>query len=116
MFILDLCKPIGVQKVSQIPDNSITATSYFSSSFYPHYGRLNETRGMGWCPKTTHDRNDYLQVDLGRQHTLCAVATQGRASGGAAEWTTSYKLSGSTDGVNWSFYQENNKDKVLEWL
>ena len=101
--------------MSQIPDNRISASTYYGSKYYPHYGRLHDTRERGWCPETEHDRTDYLQVDLGRQFTLCALATQG-SPGKYDEWTTRYKLSVSTDSVNWSFYQENNKDKVSEWL
>ena len=109
IIVSDPCQPIGVQDVNKIPDSSMTASSNYSENQYPYYGRLHGTRGNGWCPKTTNDRTDYLQVDLGAQHSVCKLATQG-ASG---EWTTRYKLSLSLDGVSWSFYQEDHKDKVL---
>ena len=65
---------------------------------------------VGWCPEGKHtNRDDYLQIDMGAQGTVCAVATQGRRS---SEWTTRYKLSVSGDGANWSFYKENNETKV----
>ena len=105
------CEPIGVQDVNTIPDSSMTASSYIGGNYYPYYGRLYGTRGYGWEPKTTNDRTDYLQVDLGALHSVCALATQGRRIGG--EWTTQYKVSLSRDGVSWSFYQEDHKDKVL---
>ena len=89
----------------------MTASSYYSTNYYPHYGRLHDARGSGWCSKTQDDRTDYLQVDLGAQHSVCALATQGRPTGG--EWTRQYKVSLSRDGVSWSFYQEDNKVKVL---
>ena len=93
----------------------MTASSYYNSHYYPHYGRLHGRRGRGaWCPKTTDNRGDYLQIDMGAQRTVCAVATQGRARYG--EWTKRYKLSLSRDGVNWLFYQEDNKTKVIERL
>ena len=89
----------------------MTAPSYFNTDYYPYYGRLHATRGKGWEPGTADDRTDYLQVDLGALHSVCALATQGRRTG--IEWTTQYKVSLSRDGVSWSFYQENNKDKVF---
>ncbi|XP_078352239.1 lactadherin-like [Oculina patagonica] len=72
-------------------------------------GRLNgET---GWCQATSTISNDYLQVDMGAVRTICAVATQGKKNG---SYVTSYKLSLSTDGVNWNTYQEGNTDKVFQ--
>ena len=110
IFVSGLCEPIGVADVNKIPDSSMTAPSYYSTSYYPYYGRLDTTRGNAWCPKTTDDRTDYLQVDLGALHSVCALETQGKSG----EWTTQYKVSMSRDGVSWALYQENNKVKVLE--
>ena len=113
MFVSELlCQPIGVQDVNTISDSSMTASSYYDVRYYPHYGRLHETRGNAWEPKTKYDWTDYLQVDLGALHSVCALVTQGNKKG--AEWTTKYKVSLSRDGVSLSFYQENNKVKVLE--
>ena len=79
--------------------------------YYPYYGRLNEDRGgQAWCAETTSDRADYLQVDMGSHHFVCAVATQGE--GGNHYWTTSYKVSLSSDGVTWNPYQENDEQEV----
>ena len=76
---LSVCQPVGVADPDRIPNAQMTASSYYSSSYYPHYGRLNEARGNGgWCPNTRQGpRTDYLQVDLGTVHSVCAVATQG---------------------------------------
>ena len=91
----------------------MTATSYFDSRYYPYYGRLNENRGEGaWCTKTTTDRTDYLQVDMGAVHSVCAVATQGYSKNSV--WTTSYKVHLSKDGVTWNSYKENNIEKVTK--
>lgn len=61
------------------------------------------------CEKQTDYSDDYLQIDLGAEYSVCAVATQGKSSG---SYLTSYKLSFSTDGETWSFYQEGGEDKV----
>ena len=90
----------------------MTASTYFSGVYHPYYGRLNGNRGYGaWCPKTKTDRTDYLQVDMGAVHSVCAVATQG-GENGLSETTTSYKVHRSTDGVTWNSYKENNVEKV----
>ena len=100
-------------KVSKIPDARMTAGSYYNNRYHPYYSRLNENRGRGaWCAKTTSDRTDYLQVDMGAVHTVCAVVTQGLRAESA--WTTSYKLHLSTDGVTWNSYKENNVEKVTK--
>lgn len=103
-----VCAPLGVSDRNAIQDVRMTATTVFSDSCYPGNGRLNGIKG--WCPRTSSDRTDYLQVDMGSVHSLCAVATQGYKGG---NWrTTSYKLHLSTDGVTWKSYKENNVEKV----
>jgi len=90
----------------------MTASTYFDSRYYPYYGRLHEYRGYGaWCTKTTTDRKDYLQVDVGAVGFVCAVATQGQSY---SYWITSYKVHLSTDGVTWESYKENNVEKVTK--
>lgn len=106
------CSPVGVADRNKIPDAKMSASSYYHGTYhyYPHIGRLYETRGgKGWCPKTKYDRTDYLQVDMGMVHVICAVATQGKGTGG---YVASYKLSLSTDGANWNAYKEQNQVKV----
>ena len=100
---------------NSIPDARMTATTFYNRRYYPYYGRLNENREYGaWCTKTKTDRTDYLQVDMGRVHYVCAVATQGQ--GESSAWTTSYKVHLSTAGVTWNTYKENNVEKVVNKL
>ena len=106
-----MCSSVGVADRNIIPDSRMTASTFYSS-YYPYYGRLHENSGGagGWCTKTTSDRTDYLQVDMGTVRSVCAVATQGHREGSV--WTTSYKLHLSTDGVTWNTYKETNIEKV----
>ena len=91
----------------------MTASSYYENDYLAYYGRLNGNRGDGaWCTETTTNTTDYLQVDMGAVHSVCAVATQGLIS--FSEWTTSYKVHFSTDGVTWESYKENNVEKVTK--
>ena len=90
----------------------MTASSFYSSSYYPYFGRLNGNRGVGaWTPDKT-DKTDYLQVDMGAVRSVCAVATQGRKIGN--EWAKGYKFYVSKDGLTWNAYTENNVEKVSE--
>ena len=98
--------------MNTIPDSSMTASSIYGVNTLPYYGRLNDTQESGWQPHTSDDKSDYLQVDLGAQHSVCALATQGNPGG--SEWTTQYKVQLSCDGASWSFYPENDQVKVLE--
>ena len=102
---------VGVADRNIIPDSRMTASTFFDNRYHPYYGRLHENRGYGmWCTKTTSDRTDYLQVDMGAVRSVCAVATQGYRAG--SMWITSYKLHLSTDGVTWNTYKETNIEKV----
>ena len=106
-----MCSSVGVADRNIIPDARITASTFHDNILSPYYGRLHENRGFGgWCTKTTSDRTDYLQVDMGAVRSVCAVATQGLR--GPTAWTTSYKLHLSTDGVTWYAYKETNIEKV----
>ena len=105
------CGPVGVADNNAIPDARMTASSIFDDDYASYLGRLNETRRQGgWCPKTTGDRTDYLQVDMASVLSVCAVATQGEEV--LPEWTTNYKLNLSIDGLAWNPYEETNKTKV----
>ena len=106
-----MCLPVGVANTRKIPDDRITASSFYNNVEKPEYGRLNGDRGVGvWCPKTISNRSDYLQVDMGSALSVCAVATQGSKT--QDFWTPTYKLQLSLDGSNWEFYEENDALKV----
>ena len=105
------CEAVGVADVSKIPDDRMTASTIYSGGYVPSYGRLNSSRGgERWCPKITTDRSDYLQVDMGAARSVCAVATQRRSS----EYTKTFYLQFSLDGVTWNIYKENNAQKVKQ--
>ena len=88
----------------------MTASTFYNNNEYPYYGRVNGTRGNGaWCP-TDNNKGDYLQVDMMKMYSVCAVATQGSRK--HDYWTTSYKLHFSTNGATWESYKENRIDKV----
>ena len=74
------------------------------------YGRLFNESGYGWLPKN-NTKTDWLQVDLGKEFQVCAVATQG---GNYYEaWTTAFKLLYSSDDNNRKTYKDGNGVDVV---
>ena len=103
---------IGVASRDTVPDSSFSATSEYSNFYKASNGRLNDTTAC-WAPSGNNNVTDYLQIDLGYEFIICAVATQGNGKDpGANEWTTKYKIQLSLDGTTFVSYQENNVDKV----
>lgn len=96
----------------KIPDNAITASSFYDHSYKPGNGRLNVNKGMcSWTTTYKARSNSWFQVDLGRLVTVTGIATQGscRAS---AEWTKSFSISYSNDAKKWTDYKESGYKKV----
>ena len=103
------CKAVEVTDPKKIPDDRMTASTVHGSGYQPYYGRVNTKRGSRWCPTSTSDRTDYLQVDMGAVHSVCAVATQTLNTG---EYAKTYYLRLSVDGVTWNTYEENKAKKA----
>ena len=101
---------IGLASRDTVPDSSFSATSEFSVPYKASNGRLNGT--SAWIPTGNNNANDYLQIDLGYEFIICAVATQGNPATYVNEWTTKYKIQLSLDGVTFDTYKEDNTDKV----
>lgn len=98
---------IGIVSPRKFPDDSFSASS--SKVGYGAYNaRLN---GNGaWLPSSDVYDRDFLQINLGSEVYICAVATQGDPAGD--HWTTKYKIMLSFDSSNWETYNENGKEKV----
>ena len=96
---------------SIISDNQMTASSYYSSIWAPHYGRLNDTRGDGWSTTLPSSLSDWLQIDFERTVQVCAVETQGDVDGD--EWVIDFYLSFSSDGASWSNSTYENGTQVV---
>ena len=92
----------------------MTASSHREKGKYSaKYGRLFSVSGNGWFPKN-RNKTDWLQVDLGKEFQVCAVATQGGNYGKKhKEWTTAFKLLYSSDDKNRQTYQDGNGVDVV---
>ena len=106
------CKTsLGIEN-GKISDVAMTSSSILDNSSFPHYARLRNQNGKcAWIPAKTADRNSsWLQIDLGDVTNVSAVATQGSCSGD--QWTKSYVITYSKDGVDWKTYEELGTIKV----
>ena len=93
-----------------IPDDKITASSFYHTGWEPWRGRLGHRGGRNcWAPNQNR-LGEYLQVDLGQLKQIVKVATQGRAD--ANYWVTAYMLGYSVDGSKWTPYQVDGEVKV----
>ena len=97
-----------------ISDAQISASSEYNANYAAKQGRLHFLAVPGkagsWSAKT-NNVNQWLQIDLGNQHTkVTRVATQGRND--YSQWVTKYKLQYSDNGVNFKYYRENGAIKV----
>ena len=90
----------------------MASSSILDTNSFPHYARLrNQNGNCAWLPANTADRNSsWLQIDLGNLTRVSAVATQGSCSGD--QWTKSYVITYSKNGVDWKTYEELDTIKV----
>ncbi|XP_032239536.2 discoidin domain-containing receptor 2 [Nematostella vectensis] len=112
--------PLGMEDRT-IPDNHIRASSTLDPDQYgPHKARLNAS--TGWCSSIPKGNKEFLEVDLGRDMRVSAVATQGvwvrNASSGRFEYHymskffLSYKRS-YDESWRWRLYMENEVSVTL---
>ena len=91
-----------------IKDEQINASTRYNENYGGEKGRLwNEKM---WLSHQS-DRNPWLQIDLGGQTKVTAVATQGRPPG-HGQFVSKYKLQYSNDGRTFNYYKEEGRDKV----
>lgn len=106
--------PIGLED-RRVPDQLITASSFYNYYCAPRNARLRQRRvgrlGGAWCAKRS-DRRQWLKIDLGGLTRVSRIATQGRQN--ADQWVTSYYVSYSTKVYRFITYKENRRTKVSE--
>lgn len=108
------CFRVGVANRNIIPDQQMTASSYYPEHL-PANGRLYNSAG-GWCAQASSgdDDDEWLQIDLGQPTRVCMVKTQGdggdNSQGGSV---MEFKLSFSGDGIAWTTYKDKNGKDVV---
>ena len=78
-----------------------------------HYKASGVKQG-GWSAGISN-RSQWLQVDLGAEISVKAIATQGRNN--YNQWVTAYKLEYSNDGASFLYYKDPgcSADKVKQY-
>lgn len=112
-FILGKCDvPLGMED-RRVPDQLITASSFYNYYCAPRNARLHQRRvgrlGGAWCAKRS-DRRQWLKIDFGGLTRVSRIATQGRQN--ADQWVTSYYVSYSIKGYRFVTYKEYGRTKV----
>ncbi|CAL4148948.1 unnamed protein product, partial [Meganyctiphanes norvegica] len=115
---------LGMQS-GAIPDEHITASSYFLLTFFMEgsaaaiYARAHvEVGGGAWCPRNIvhKEEKEFLEVNLDHVHVVTKVEVQGRfGNGKGAEFTEQYKLQYWRPGLShWVTYKDGQGNEVLE--
>ena len=105
--------PLGTQN-GAIQDSQIKASSEWDGNHAAIQGRLHfkaiPGKAGSWSARS-NDMNQWLQIDLGNQHTkVTRIATQGRNA--YNQWVTKYKLLFSDNGVNFHYYKEQGNQAI----
>ncbi|CAB3999807.1 partial [Paramuricea clavata] len=91
----------------KIQDSRIASSSYWTG-LPAQEGRLN---GATAWSANENDKNQWIQVDLGKEKVVTAIATQGRKN--ADQWVGSYFVSYSLDREKFERYQLNGEDEMF---
>lgn len=106
-FTIDRCDaPMGVQD-KRVASQSMTASSYQSSTYAPSRARLHLP--YGWTPRHNR-RGQWLEVDFSAMAKVTRVATQGRSN--SYYWVKSYYVTHSKDRSTFITYKEYRRRKV----
>ena len=84
-----------------------------NSTYSPEVGWAPEVCRGAWLPSTKTNVSDFLQINLGYEFYICAIATQGKLT--AVQGTTKYMIRTSLDNVTWTTYKENGTEKVCNF-
>ncbi|XP_042885478.1 discoidin domain-containing receptor 2-like [Penaeus japonicus] len=109
---------LGMQS-GAIPDEHISASSYFDAAVNAIYGRAHvEAGGGAWCPRDMvyHEGKEFLEVNLGGLHVVAKVEVQGRfGNGQGREFARQYKLQFWRPGLaHWVTYRDGRGEELLE--
>ena len=99
---------IGISKRELFPDAKFKASSELEDASYTYSADQGRLVGpLAWCPKTTKP-GEWLQIDVGTNRSVEAIVTWGLHG----RETTSYNVSTSDDGRNWTSFGQVSRDHV----
>jgi len=90
----------------RIPNDHITASSWFSKLLAPYNARLNQeqtdgTNRAGWAARTQR-QNQWISVDFAKKVKIHKIATQGLSN--LPQYVKTYKIQYSNDGQSFNDY------------
>jgi len=89
--------------INSVEDADITASSEFNDKHAANLARLHSKQGnANWSAKK-NNTEQWIQVDLKSQQTVCEVAVQGRFN--KPQWVIKYNLLLSKDLTNWVTFE-----------
>jgi len=96
----------------RITSAQISASSQYSGSHVPNYGRLHYKGNAGAWAVKVNNLHQWFLIDFRIETTVTYVATQGRYN--PDQWVTQYKLQYSNDGNSFQGFKQQgeNLDKV----
>ncbi|CAH1794847.1 unnamed protein product [Owenia fusiformis] len=100
-----------------IPSSKLTSSSNYDTTMAAFRGRLfnvGDGENFGHWSASSLNTDQYIQVDLGTNCTVTAIATQGRH--GSDEWVTSYRVEYSLDLVTFITYSDLDGDVPKSFL
>ncbi|XP_070000871.1 discoidin domain-containing receptor 2-like [Penaeus vannamei] len=114
-----LCESALGMQSGVIPDEHITASSYFDAAVNAIYARAHvEAGGGAWCPRDMvyNEGKEFLEVNLGGLHVVAKVEVQGRfGNGQGREFARQYKLQFWRPGLaHWVTYADGRGNELLE--
>ncbi|XP_028410723.1 uncharacterized protein LOC114533410 [Dendronephthya gigantea] len=105
-------KALGMES-GTIANDAITASTIYGSNYQAHFARLNHNGGScSWTTTAATKTNSWHQTDLGQKTIVTGITTQGTCYT-QEEWTKSYSVSYSIDGITWIYYKELGIEKVF---
>ena len=99
----------------RIAHYQITASSTWKDGTRAYFSRLNGDPVGGisngvWTP-SSHNTDQWIQVNLGIPRLITGIITQGRH--GRDEWVTRYKVQYADDGVNWQYVVNGQQNEMV---
>jgi len=85
----------------------MTSSSSWNAALATHKGRLY---GTGSWSARVNNQNQWIQVDLGKEEVVTAIATQGRSN--SNQWVKTFSVSSSSDGKTFESYKADGRIKV----
>ena len=99
---------IGISKRELFPDAKFKASSELEDVSYTYSADQGRLLGsLAWCPNTTKP-GEWLQIDLGTNQSFKTIVTRGLED----RYTTSYNVSTSDDGQQWTSFGQVSRDHV----